>query len=126
MEGSATLERTTSSLIEQQSEDTSEQLEECTNIEVQGGSSKENDTCCGQRKLFGGRWKMASWIEPPNKPSQCGCHVQGSKLRSEEARRDAQERVGVQGESLVTRDEDRMTQAHASFITAQRRHRLIT
>ena len=27
-----------------------------------------------------------------------------------------QERVGVQGESLVTRDEDRMTQAHASFL----------
>ena len=31
-------------------------------------------------------------------------------------RRDAQERVEVQGESLVTRDEDRMIQAHASLL----------
>ena len=35
---------------------------------------------------------------------------------SEEVRRDAQERVEVQSESLVTRDEDRMIQAHASSL----------
>ena len=35
---------------------------------------------------------------------------------SEEVRRDAQERVEVQGESLVTRDEYRMIQAHASLL----------
>ena len=35
---------------------------------------------------------------------------------SEEVRRDVQERVEVQGESLVTRDEDRMIQAHASLL----------
>ena len=38
------------------------------------------------------------------------------QITSEEVRRDAQERVEVQGESLVTRDEDRMMQAHASSL----------